>query len=105
MSATDKETVQIVAPAPSAPYKTFTQGGWGSKPSGNNPGAFLAARGRFRIGATLLEEAVELGGDSASVERRLASVWRWAGEYARIGVLRQEIDCLADTISVDHGGL
>ena len=51
-------------------------------------GAFLAARGRFRIGATLLEEAVELGGDSASVERRLASVWRWAGEYARIGVLR-----------------
>jgi hypothetical protein len=42
VSATDKETVQVVAPAPEAPYKTFTQGGWGAKPSGNNPGKFLA---------------------------------------------------------------
>lgn len=42
VTATDKETVQIVAPAPAAPYKTFTQGGWGAKPNGNNPGKFLA---------------------------------------------------------------
>ena len=27
--------------APSTGYSTFTQGGWGSKPSGSNPGAFL----------------------------------------------------------------
>lgn len=42
LKATDKATVQIVAPAPAAPYKTFTQGGWGAKPSGNNPGKFLS---------------------------------------------------------------
>ena len=42
VTATDKETVQVVAPAPDAPFKTFTIGGWGAKPSGNNPGKFLA---------------------------------------------------------------
>ncbi len=42
LKATDKATVQIVAPANQAPYKTYTQGGWGAKPSGNNPGAFLS---------------------------------------------------------------
>jgi hypothetical protein len=41
LTATDKATVEIVAPAPGAPYKTYTQGGWGAKPSGNNPGKFL----------------------------------------------------------------
>jgi hypothetical protein len=41
-TATDKATVEIVAPAPAAPYKTFTQGGWGARPSGNNPGRFLS---------------------------------------------------------------
>lgn len=56
---TDKATVQIVAPAPQAPYKTFTQGGWGAKPSGNNPGRLLADKfasvypdGFVRIGDT-----------------------------------------------------
>jgi hypothetical protein len=38
----DKETIEIVGPPPSAPYATFTQGGWGAKPSGNNPGRLLA---------------------------------------------------------------
>jgi protocatechuate 3,4-dioxygenase beta subunit len=28
----------------SPPYTTYTQGGWGAKPSGNNPGALLAAK-------------------------------------------------------------
>lgn len=42
VKATDKATVQITAPANQAPYKTFTQGGWGAKPSGNNPGKFLS---------------------------------------------------------------
>jgi hypothetical protein len=41
VKATDKETVEIVGPPVSESYKTFTQGGWGSKPSGNNPGKFL----------------------------------------------------------------
>lgn len=30
-------------PAPACTFRTQTQGGWGSSPSGNNPGAFLAA--------------------------------------------------------------
>jgi hypothetical protein len=42
ISATDKETVNVVAPVVTSPYKTFTQGGWGAKPSGNNPGKFLS---------------------------------------------------------------
>jgi Putative Ig domain len=29
---------------PAAPYKTFTQGGWGATPSGSNPGALLSAK-------------------------------------------------------------
>jgi hypothetical protein len=42
VSDSDKETIEIVGPPPSAPYATFTQGGWGAKPSGNNPGRLLA---------------------------------------------------------------
>jgi hypothetical protein len=57
VTATDKETVQVVAPTPSAPYKTFTQGGWGSKPSGSNPGKFLATN--F---ATVYPNGLTIGG-------------------------------------------
>jgi uncharacterized repeat protein (TIGR01451 family) len=42
VSATDKETVQIIGPPPHAPYTTYTQSGWGAKPSGNNAGKRLA---------------------------------------------------------------
>ncbi|HTE17720.1 MAG TPA: hypothetical protein VK689_04985, partial [Armatimonadota bacterium] len=37
-------TVEVKAPPKgTGPFRTQTQGGWGAKPSGNNPGAFLAA--------------------------------------------------------------
>jgi hypothetical protein len=42
VSDTDKATVQIVGPSSEARYLTYTQGGWGSKPSGYNPGKLLA---------------------------------------------------------------
>ena len=29
--------------SPNTPFRTQTPGGWGSKPNGNNPGAFLAS--------------------------------------------------------------
>jgi hypothetical protein len=73
-------------------------------------GAFLAARGRSRIGATLLEEAVEFGGDSGAVHRRLSDVWRWAGEYGRAGILRAsglsqgERDALVRAGTAEPGG-
>jgi hypothetical protein len=35
-------TVTITVAAPSGAFTTFTQGGWGASPSGNNPGALLA---------------------------------------------------------------
>lgn len=46
-------------------------------------GAFLAARGRLLVGATLLEEALEFGADSAAVEARLFDVYRWAARFDR----------------------
>jgi hypothetical protein len=44
-------------------------------------GAFLASRGRLLVGLTLLDETLEFGGDSATVEGWRAKAWRWAGEY------------------------
>jgi hypothetical protein len=32
-----------VVTSPNTPFRTQTQGGWGAKPAGKNPGAFLAA--------------------------------------------------------------
>lgn len=52
-------------------------------------GGFLAARGKFLVGATLLEEALFFGGDSASIGARLFEVYRWAGRYARAAMQRQ----------------
>jgi hypothetical protein len=38
----DDATVEVTVPGPSeGEYCTYTQGGWGSKPSGNNPGKLL----------------------------------------------------------------
>lgn len=50
-------------------------------------GAFLAARGKFLVGATLLEEARFFGGDTVAIETRLAEVYRWTGRYGRIASL------------------
>lgn len=62
---------------------------WPREPSARGElGAFLASRGRFLVGATLLEEARYFGGDSASIERRLFEVYRWAGQYARAAALQ-----------------
>ena len=51
-------------------------------------GAFLAARGRLLVGATLLEEALSFGADSATVEVRLFEVYRWEGRYDRAAAQR-----------------
>lgn len=51
-------------------------------------GAFLAARGKLLVGATLLEEAMFFGGDSAAIQGRLFEIYRWAGLYDRAAALQ-----------------
>jgi hypothetical protein len=51
-------------------------------------GAFLAARGKFLAGATLLDEAMQFGADTATIEARELEVYRWTGEFGRIPDLR-----------------
>ena len=50
-------------------------------------GWYLASRGRFRIGATLLEEARQFGGDPSSIDPRLAQIYAWLGDWAAIAAL------------------
>ncbi|MDQ8165017.1 MAG: hypothetical protein P3A28_04555 [Gemmatimonadota bacterium] len=73
-------------------------------------GSFLAARGRFLVGATLLEEALEFGGDSAAIESRLFDIYRWAGLFDRAAALEHsrasqvERDALARAAGTAAGG-
>ena len=50
-------------------------------------GTYLAARGKFQVGITLLEEAIQFGGDSAQIEARLLEVFRWTTQYDRAAIL------------------
>lgn len=51
-------------------------------------GAFLAARGRFQIGATLFDEAMVFGGDTAKLQARMLELFRWTVQYDRAAGLR-----------------
>jgi hypothetical protein len=48
-------------------------------------GGLLASRGHLRIGAVLLEEARQFGGDAASINGRLAH--RWLGDWPALAAL------------------
>lgn len=50
-------------------------------------GRFLAARGALRIGAVLLEEARQFGGDTAAIARALAPVYEALGDYRTLASL------------------
>lgn len=52
-------------------------------------GRFLAARGALRIGAVLLEEARQFGGDTARIARDLAPVYAALGDYRALASLRR----------------
>lgn len=73
-------------------------------------GSFLASRGKFLVGATLLEEALEFGGDSAAIESRLFDIYRWAGLFDRAAALKHsrasqvERDALARAAGTVVGG-
>lgn len=51
-------------------------------------GLFLASRGRLKVGAVLLEEARQFGGDAAVVEARLARIDAWLGDWADFAALK-----------------
>lgn len=51
-------------------------------------GMFLASRGKFRIGAVLLEEARQFGGDATVIDARLARIYPWLGDWKAVAALR-----------------
>jgi hypothetical protein len=51
-------------------------------------GMFLASRGRLKVGAVLLDEARQFGGDPAVIDPRLARIDTWLGDWAAIAALK-----------------
>jgi hypothetical protein len=54
-------------------------------------GRFLAARGATRVGAVLIEEARQFGGDSAALARALVPMYARLGDFAAIDTLRPAV--------------
>jgi hypothetical protein len=50
-------------------------------------GSFLASRGQLKVGAVLLEEARQFGGDPLTIDARLAHIYRWRGEWNEVAAL------------------
>jgi aminopeptidase N len=50
-------------------------------------GAYLASRGRLKVGAVLLEEARQFGGDARTIDARLEHVYLWTGEWDLVAAL------------------
>jgi hypothetical protein len=51
-------------------------------------GMFLASRGRLRVGAVLLEEARQFGGDPLVIDARLARIDSWLGDWTAVAALQ-----------------
>ena len=49
---------------------------------------FLASRGRLKVGAVLLEEARQFGGDASVIDARLARVYAWIGDWTSVAALK-----------------
>jgi hypothetical protein len=50
-------------------------------------GRFLAERGALKVGAVLLEEARQFGGDAATIARDLVPIYRALGDYRALATL------------------
>jgi hypothetical protein len=50
-------------------------------------GSFLAARGRLKVGAVLLEEARQFGGEARAIDERLAHIYGWLGSWDLVAAL------------------
>jgi hypothetical protein len=51
-------------------------------------GLFMASRGRLKVGAVLLEEARQFGGDAAAIDARLARIFGWLGSWPDFAALK-----------------
>jgi hypothetical protein len=51
-------------------------------------GMFLASRGRLKVGAVLLEEARQFGGDAAVIDGRLSRIYSWMGDWSAVAALK-----------------
>ena len=51
-------------------------------------GMFLASRGRLKVGAVLLDETRQFGGDAAVVDARLARIYGWLGDWVSFAALK-----------------
>jgi hypothetical protein len=54
-------------------------------------GKYLVSRGALRVGMTLLEEAIQFGGDASRIGADLAPVYLTLGEYQKLSALRAPI--------------
>src|ERR1019366_5663285 len=54
-------------------------------------GIFLASRGRLKVGAVLLEEAREFGGDASVIDARLSRIYAWLGDWSAVAALKHYV--------------
>ncbi len=50
-------------------------------------GLFLASRGHVKVGAVLLEEARQFGGNASAIDARLARIYPWYGAWNLVSLL------------------
>jgi hypothetical protein len=50
-------------------------------------GSFLAARGHLKVGAVLLEEAKQFGGDARAIDEHLVHIYGWLGSWDLVASL------------------
>ena len=50
-------------------------------------GLFLASRGHLKVGAVLLEEARQFGGNASAIDERLAHIYPWYGAWNLVSLL------------------
>lgn len=51
-------------------------------------GSFMAARGRLKVGAVLLGEARQFGGDRSAIEPLLGRIYAWLGDWTSTAALK-----------------
>ncbi|HXD23804.1 MAG TPA: hypothetical protein VN613_10660, partial [Gemmatimonadaceae bacterium] len=52
-------------------------------------GSFMAARGRLKVGAVLLGEARQFGGDRSAIEPLLGRIYAWLGDWTSTAALKE----------------
>ena len=50
-------------------------------------GLFLASRGHLKVGAVLLEEARQFGGNASAIDARLAHIYPWYGAWKLVSLM------------------